>query len=117
MAAASAWLWLLISIFQPVSLAARRAFCPSLPMAKESWLSGTTTRAAFSRSETNTWITRAGLSALAMYSAGSLAHLMISIFSVFSSFTTFSTRMPRGPTQEPTASIMESLECTAILVR
>ena len=46
--AVSAWLWLLMSIFQPVSLAARRAFCPSLPMAKESWLSGTMTRAAFS---------------------------------------------------------------------
>ena len=26
-------------IFQPVSLAARRAFCPSLPMASESWSS------------------------------------------------------------------------------
>ena len=31
---------------QPVSLAARRAFWPSLPMARDSWKSGTTTRAA-----------------------------------------------------------------------
>ena len=33
-----------MSIFQPVSLAARRAFWPSLPMARDSWSSGTTTR-------------------------------------------------------------------------
>ena len=33
-----------MSILYPVSLAARRAFCPSLPMARESWSSGTTTR-------------------------------------------------------------------------
>jgi N6-L-threonylcarbamoyladenine synthase len=36
---------LLISMRQPVSLAASRAFCPSLPMARESWRSGTTTMA------------------------------------------------------------------------
>ena len=60
---------------------------------------------------------RAGLSALAMYSAGSFDHLMMSIFSVFSSLTTFSTRMPRGPTHEPTASIIGSVEHTAIFVR
>ncbi len=42
----------------------------------------------------------------AMYSAGSDDHFMMSIFSVFNSATTFSTRMPRGPTHEPTASII-----------
>src|SRR3954465_6139490 len=35
-----------MSIRQPVSRAARRAFCPSRPMARDSWKSGTTTRAA-----------------------------------------------------------------------
>ena len=34
---------LLMSMCQPVRRAARRAFCPSLPMARESWSSGTTT--------------------------------------------------------------------------
>ena len=34
-----------MSIRHPVSRAASRAFCPSLPMASESWKSGTTTRA------------------------------------------------------------------------
>ena len=37
---------------QPVSRAANRAFCPSLPMASDSWKSGTTTRAVFARSST-----------------------------------------------------------------
>ena len=106
-----------MSIFQPVNLAARRAFCPSLPMARESWLSGTMTRALFSPSAVKTLMTRAGFRALAMYSAGSDDHLMMSIFSVFSSDTTFSTRMPRGPTQEPTASMSGSVENTAIFVR
>lgn len=36
-APAFAWLSDLMSIFQPVSRAARRAFCPSLPIASESW--------------------------------------------------------------------------------
>src|SRR5699024_12517549 len=50
-----------ISIFQPVSRAARRAFCPSLPIASESWYVGTTTRADLSASTSfNTQTTRAG---------------------------------------------------------
>ena len=106
-----------MSIFQPVSFAARRAFWPSLPMASDSWLSGTTTREDFSLSATNTLCTRAGLSAEAIYSLGSLDHLTISIFSVFNSFTTFSTRMPRGPTHAPTGSMLLSVENTAIFVR
>src|SRR6266511_2084278 len=43
-----------MSIFQPVSRAARRAFRPSLPMASESWSSGTTTVASFVSSSTST---------------------------------------------------------------
>jgi hypothetical protein len=35
-----------MSIFHPVSRAARRAFRPSLPMASDSWSSGTTTVAS-----------------------------------------------------------------------
>ena len=35
-----------MSIRQPVRRAANLAFCPSLPMASDSWKSGTTTRAA-----------------------------------------------------------------------
>src|SRR3954452_8531966 len=35
----------LMSMRQPVNLAAKRAFCPSRPIAKESWKSGTITRA------------------------------------------------------------------------
>ena len=42
---------------------------------------------------------------------------MMSIFSPRSSVTTRSTRWPRGPTQEPTGSIIASLELTAIFVR
>ena len=44
----SGWLGasLRMSMRQPVSRAASRAFCPSLPIASESWKSGTTTRAA-----------------------------------------------------------------------
>ena len=106
-----------MSMRQPVSLAAKRAFCPSLPMARQSWLSGTTTRQAFSFSATKTLSTCAGLSALAINSAGSGDHLMMSLFSFFSSATTFSTRLPRGPTQAPTGSMVTSVECTAILVR
>src|SRR3984893_3052729 len=37
---------LMISIRQPVSRAANRAFCPSLPIASDSWKSGTITPAA-----------------------------------------------------------------------
>ena len=38
-----------MSMRHPVSRAASRAFCPSLPMASESWKSGTTTRAVLVR--------------------------------------------------------------------
>ena len=56
---------------QPVSRAARRAFWPSLPIASESWKSGTMTRAERAASSTTiTSETRAGLSALPTRVAG-----------------------------------------------
>ena len=49
-----------MSMRAPVSLAARRAFWPSLPIASDSWKSGTTTRAErASASTTWTEVTRA----------------------------------------------------------
>src|SRR6266849_3961576 len=55
---------LLISIFQPSSFAASRTFCPFLPMARESWLSSTTTSRCLSLASTTvTRLTFAGCSA------------------------------------------------------
>ena len=48
-----------MSIRQPVSRAASRAFWPSLPIASESWKSGTTTRAA--RALASTTVTETAL--------------------------------------------------------
>src|SRR5690606_30466179 len=61
-----------MSIRHPVSRAASRAFCPSLPMASDSWKSGTITRAVLVRSST-TWTetTFAGDSAFPTNVAGS----------------------------------------------
>src|SRR5919112_2690848 len=60
-----------MSMRQPVSRAASRAFCPSLPIASDSWKSGTTTRAErAARSTISTELTRAGRSASATSSAG-----------------------------------------------
>ena len=61
----------LMSTRQPVSRAARRAFCPSRPIASESWSSGTITVAWPASSSTRTSRTRAGESALATKRAGS----------------------------------------------
>jgi N utilization substance protein A len=61
-----------MSMRHPVSLAARRAFWPSLPMASDNWKSGTTTRAVRALTSTRvTPFTCAGDSACAMNSAGS----------------------------------------------
>src|SRR6476469_5404363 len=63
-----------MSIRQPVRRAARRAFWPSLPIASDSWKSGTTTRAVLARSSiTRTEMTFAGDSALPTNVAGSSA--------------------------------------------
>ena len=106
-----------MSTRQPVSRAARRALSPSLPMASESWSSGTITVACMASSSTSTSRTRAGESALATKRAGSSLKGMMSIFSPRSSDTTMRTRDPRGPTQAPTGSTPEVWETTAILER
>jgi hypothetical protein len=93
-----------MSIFQPVSRCARRAFMPSLPIASASWSSGTTTVASRASSSRYTSRTRAGDSAFATKRAGSGFHGMMSIFSPRSSDTTMRTREPRGPTHAPTGS-------------
>ena len=93
-----------MSIRQPVSRAARRAFWPSLPIASDSWKSGTTTRAErASASTTSTEVTRAGESAWATSSAGSSDQSTMSIFSPCSSDITLRTRWPIGPMQAPLA--------------
>ena len=83
-----------MSIFQPVNLAARRAFCPRLPIANDSWWSGTTTVVAFSSSSTSTLTTCDGLNAFATYSTGSFDQRTMSIFSPFNSSTMRCTRCP-----------------------
>ena len=96
---------LLMSIRHPVSLAASLAFCPSLPIASESCLSGTTTVAISSSSFNSTLTMLAGLRALAIKIVSSGFHITTSIFSPCNSFTTFCILMPRSPTQQPTGSI------------
>src|SRR5665809_114359 len=76
-----------MSTRQPVRRAARRAFCPSLPIASESWSSGTITVACFASSSTSTSRTQPGESALATKRAGSSLTGVMSIFSPRSSHT------------------------------
>ena len=54
-----------MSIRQPVSFAASRAFWPSLPIASESWFSGTWAVAVRDSRSMSTLSTWAGLSAFA----------------------------------------------------
>ena len=97
------------------SFEARRTFCPLLPMARDSWSSGTiTSMVRFAWSITTLEIT-AGASALTTNLAGSGLYSMISIFSPRNSWTTLCTRDPFIPTQAPTGSMSGSLEVTAIL--
>ncbi len=84
----------LISILYPVSLAASLAFCPSLPIASESWFSGTITFAVFSSSSASTETTFAGLNEFSIRTAGESLHVIMSIFSPFSSSTIAFTRLP-----------------------
>ena len=55
-----------MSTFQPVSRAASLAFCPSLPMARESCLSGTTATAPPVVGSSSTLMTLEGLRELEM---------------------------------------------------
>ena len=98
-----------MSMRMPVSLAARRAFCPFLPMASDSWLSGTITSAdgltlAVLGSMIATDDTLAGDSARATNVAGSCDHSMMSIFSPRSSRLMTWMRVPRRPTHAPIGS-------------
>ncbi len=117
LASASASEALLMSIRSPVSLAASLTFCPSLPMARESWLSGTTTVAVSSSSFTVTLSTWAGLRPLVMKIGLSGCHITTSIFSPFSSLTMFCILMPLRPTQQPTGSMPSWSAATATLLR
>src|SRR5699024_8256704 len=83
---------LLISIFHPVNLAAKRAFCPRLPLANDKCWSGTITVVVVSSSLTITFNASDGRSALETYTTGSSDHSTMSIFSPFTSSTTAWTR-------------------------
>jgi len=98
------------SIFQPVSLAARRAFWPPLPMASESWSSATTTWQRRSTSITRTSMTLAGDSARLTKMLASEDQGTMSMRSPPSSRTMLCTREPLSPTHEPTASTRGSCE-------
>ncbi len=112
---------LLMSMRMPVSLAASRAFCPFLPIASESWLSGTITSAAGGASPvsspTVTDDTLAGDSARATNVVGSCDHSMMSIFSPRSSRLMTWMRVPRSPTQAPMGSTSRLVDATATLAR
>src|SRR5207247_1852551 len=106
----------------PVSLAASRAFWPFLPIASESWLSGTMTSADGWPSGSlgaviTTDDTFAGDSARATNVAGSCDHSMMSIFSPRSSRLMTWMRVPRSPTQAPMGSTSRLVEATATLAR
>ena len=101
-AASAAATSLRMSIRQPVSRAASRAFWPSRPMASESIRSGTVTFAIRCSSSMFTPRTWAGDSALATNTDASSFHGITSIFSPASSATTAWTRAPRWPTVAPT---------------
>ena len=90
---------------QPVSLAASRAFCPSLPIARESILSGTTTDAVFfSSSQVHRQHLCGGQGVSYVHRAYRESHGTTSTFSPPSSSTIFWMRWPFMPTHEPTGS-------------
>ncbi len=109
---------LLMSMFQPISLLARRTFCPFLPMASESCVSSTiTSMCRVSASMICTRVTFAGLNAFCAKMAVSSEYGIMSIFSPRSSRMIDCTRIPFIPTQAPTGSTSLSRLCTAIFVR
>ena len=105
------------SIFQPVSLAASRAFWPPFPMASDSWSSATETRTFWSLSTICASSTFAGDSERVTKTTGSWLQGTMSIFSPPSSRTIACTRDPLMPTHAPTASILSSLDTTETLAR
>src|SRR5712692_8686293 len=95
----------LMSIRQPVSLAASRAFCPSRPMASDSCARGTTTEAVRVARSTFTSSTEAGPRAAATKRGGSSDQGTMSTCSPPSSLKSERWRIPLGPTQAPTGSM------------
>ena len=106
-----------MSMSQPVSLAARRTFCPRLPIASESWPSTTTTVARPSSKHSAISATSAGLSELDISILEESFQRTMSIFSPPSSSTMLLIRLPLTPTHAPTASTFVSRLSTATLVR
>ena len=107
-----------MSMSQPISLLARRTFCPFLPMARESCESSTITSSfLFSGSVICTRVTFAGLKAFCANATVSSLYGIMSIFSPRSSRMMDCTRMPFIPTHAPTGSTSLSRLITATFVR
>ena len=111
-----------MSIFAPISSAARRTFRPRLPMASESWsLSTMTSRCG--RCACSSLVTRDARDlgrrerVLREDDDVFVAQGMMSIFSPRSSRMMDCTREPFMPTQAPTGSTSRSRDVTAILAR
>src|SRR5438105_224429 len=107
----------LMSIRKPVSFAARRAFCPSRPIASESWLRGTSTVAVRVMRSIVTLSALAGPRAAATNASASSDQGTMSTCSLASSLRIARCRTPFGPTHAPTGSRPGSVEDTAIFVR
>ena len=84
-----------------------------MPIAKESWSSGTTISIVLSSSIIFVNKTLAGLIALHTYLTGSGDHSTTSIFSFLSSSEIVDILAPLTPIHAPTGSILEFLEYTA----
>ncbi len=106
-----------ISTSQSVSRAARRTFCPRLPIARLSCDSDTTTVALPSSKHSAISEISAGFKAFAINTFDDSFQRTMSIFSPPSSSTIFFMRLPRMPTHAPTASTFGSRLRTATFVR
>ena len=104
----------IISISNSVSWLANLTFWPLLPIARESWSSGTTTSILFESSSNTTFETSAGCNAFTKKVGASSFQGIISIFSPCNSLTTACTLDPLIPTHAPTGSIELSVVKTPI---
>ena len=100
--------WVITSMSQPTSLEASRTFWPRLPMARDSWSSCTRTMTRPSIGQRITSSTSAGCMALGISICSESFQRMMSIRSPASSSTMLRMRLPRTPTQAPTASMLLS---------
>ena len=103
-----------MSTYQPVNCEANLTFWPLLPIANESWSSGTTTSILPASSSITTFEGTAGARALITKVTGSSDQGIISIFSPCNSLTTAWTLEPLIPTHAPTGSILGSFDNTDI---